>query len=689
MALESHLGEIVLNVTKGWKGTGDGGRRWLRAAAVLAAAALATGPGVAALASGTGGSGAASTLTTPCAVPTGAWPMYQGAPSHAADACSTITPANVATLRPAWFVPTKGVVTATPSVVDGTVYVGDSTGVFYALDRATGAKKWTFDAVGAQSCFLDQTDPHADAHNVGNGEIASSAAVADIDGKRLVYFGGGGTLFALDAASGKCVWAQDSDPAKPASPTQVESSPVVDTSVTPAEVLVGDDDNSSSGVAVTGLMAFDARSGALLWKYEPERDLTLTPAEFGGSDFLTLACGTGAPAPADPHCTSGNVADLPPNNQSFADGCGDVWSSPALDPNFVDPAGDNTFEGSGGAAPAGWFAKPITRTGRPSADGLVVFGTGNCSANPDPATALAHGDYVDNPTIFALDPVSGHRVWNFVAPYNAYDNNTREPGSGDDDFGSSALLATVPAGSVRSSACAASSGFTNLVIEGSKSGYGYGVCEATGRSVWTAQIAQPGQESADSFGSAGGFIGAPALGLRDGRPTAFFTSSIPLPFSNDGIRFPNDGDTNIAHCPGAVLDRLPLLPACPDESILSDPERVLSLHAVDAATGRIDWRAISLPSYGAATYTNGVVFDPMTVGFAEVAYDAQTGLPLWSFPLAASPASATAVTGDGIVLGAGVEDSFGVGVDLPPQLTGIWSFSTAAGIPKISLPSVP
>jgi outer membrane protein assembly factor BamB len=615
--------------------------------------------------------------------------MYQGAPSHAADACSTITPANVASLKPAWFVPTQGVVTATPAVANGSVFVGDSTGAFYAIDQATGSQEWTFDAVGPQSCYLDQPNPHADAHNVGNGEIASSAAVATVGGRSVVYFGGGGTLFALDAASGKCLWAQDSDPAKPTSPTQVESSPVVDTSVTPPEVLVGNDDNSSPGIAVTGLMAFDASSGALLWKYEPERDLTLTPSEFAGSPALTLACGTGAPTPLDPHCAPANVPDLPPNDQSFADGCGDVWSSPALDSKFVDPAGDNTFEGSGGSAPAGWSAKQITASGQPSADGLVVFGTGNCSADPNPAAALAHGDYVDNPTIFALDPVTGRRVWNFVAPYNAYDNNTQEPGAGDDDFGSSALLATVPSMSVPSSVCVSTDGLTNLVIEGSKSGFAYGLCESTGRTVWSAQISQAGQESADSFGSAGGFIGAPALGVRDGRPTVFITSSVPLPFSNDGIRFPGDGDTNITQCPGAVLDQLPLLPACPDESILSDPARLLSLHAVDAATGQVDWRAVSLPSYGAASYTNGVVFDPMTVGFAEVAYDAETGLPLWSFPLAASPASAAAIAGNGIVLGAGVEDTTGLGVALPPQLTGVWSFTTTAGAPNPALPSLP
>jgi outer membrane protein assembly factor BamB len=169
----------------------------------------------------------------------------------------------------------------------------------------------------------------------------------------------------------------------------------------------------------------------------------------------------------------------------------------------------------------------------------------------------------------------------------------------------------------------------------------------------------------------------------------YFTSSIPLPFSNDGVRFPGDGDTNIASCPGPFLNSLPLLPGCPDLSMVNDPSRTFSLHAVDAATGRVDWRAVSLPSYGAASYTNGVLFDPMTTAFAEVAYDAETGLPLWSFPLGAAPASGAAITGNSIVVGAGVSDAVGLastgGAVFPPQATGIWSF-TNTGPPTGSLP---
>lgn len=40
--------------------------------------------------------------------------MYQGDPTRSADACSSLTTANVPGMLPAWFFPTAGDVTATP-----------------------------------------------------------------------------------------------------------------------------------------------------------------------------------------------------------------------------------------------------------------------------------------------------------------------------------------------------------------------------------------------------------------------------------------------------------------------------------------------------------------------------------------------------------------------------------------------
>jgi outer membrane protein assembly factor BamB len=554
-------------------------------------------------------SGAPSSGATPagCAA---AWPMYQHDLSHsAASTCSTIAPLNVSTLLPSWFVHTVGSVTATPSIYGNSVYVGDSTGVFYAIDKATGAVQWTFS--------VTNNSMHIDGHHTGFGLFTSSPAIANVLGPThdpTVFFGGGATLYALNAVSGSPLWYADLDPGAPTSRIEIESSPVLDTSVSPPEVIVGDDDNGGSRIDETGIQAFNAVTGALLWKYEPELDSVLHTLR--GQD------GTG-------------------------DACGDVWSSPALDPLFVDPGGDN----SGG--------QRITQSGRASADGLVVFGTGNCSANPDPATAAKHGDFAVNAGLWGIDARTGERVWSFFEPPNMYDTGSlAEPGGGDDDFGASPLLVHLTGIGAQAS---------TAVIDGNKSGYVYSLNEANGRLLWSTQDSQPGQVAPSLVGSVGGAIGSPALGAIGKTPVVFLTSAIPVPLTNDCFNKPNSGYE--VPC----LDTM--LPACPDVSLASNPLRIVSLHAVNALNGRIIWQGLSLPTYAAATYVNGVVFAPSTIGFSVVAYDAATGLPLWTFPLGAAPASGVSIAGQSIFLGAGTAIESIDGMSLPPQLKGVWSFS--------------
>jgi polyvinyl alcohol dehydrogenase (cytochrome) len=226
----------------------------------------------------------------------GQWPMYAHDPSHtgAATGCpgtSAISASDVSRLRVHWFTAT-GDVTATPAVVDGRVYAGDAQGTFWALDQATGDVDWTFSVAG--------NAVHDDRHQTGFGEFVSSPTVVILPGRHhpTVFVGGGGSLYAIDAVTGRPLWAQDLDPDQPQSAIEAESSPAVDLATSPPEVLIGSDDNGSPGIDVTGLQAFDASTGRLLWKYEPERDRVV-------------------------HSLSGD--------DGKGDACGDVWSSPAID----------------------------------------------------------------------------------------------------------------------------------------------------------------------------------------------------------------------------------------------------------------------------------------------------------------------------------------------------------------------
>jgi outer membrane protein assembly factor BamB len=139
--------------------------------------------------------------------------------------------ASVATLHVDWdfSIPFDGRTdsfSASPSVDDNTVYIGGRNGIFYAI-FATGPLKGTIrwryppvvtpppDACGTTTTPLligGGENPSGDASGPG---IASSAAIVDnVAGHTVVIFGapdptsnrGDGRLWALDTATGQCIW---------------------------------------------------------------------------------------------------------------------------------------------------------------------------------------------------------------------------------------------------------------------------------------------------------------------------------------------------------------------------------------------------------------------------------------------------------------------------------------------------
>jgi outer membrane protein assembly factor BamB len=120
-------------------------------------------------------------------------------------------------------IPGGGQFTASPSVYDNTVYIGSLNGRFYAI-WATGASqgtiRWQYPPTSApppDACGTT-TAPLLIAAGSGNPSgpgIASSAAIVDsVAGHTAVIFGapdpnsngGDGRLWALDAATGQCIW---------------------------------------------------------------------------------------------------------------------------------------------------------------------------------------------------------------------------------------------------------------------------------------------------------------------------------------------------------------------------------------------------------------------------------------------------------------------------------------------------
>jgi polyvinyl alcohol dehydrogenase (cytochrome) len=215
----------------------------------------------------------------------GHWGMYGRTVTRqfSSDCPSPISADTVATLRPTWTfrvpfdVDDQSTFTATPAIVDDVVYAGAWNGVMYALDAADGTIVWetsTQDAPGALYGPIVSSPAVADVVMSGGGPAAET--------RRLVIFGAGPVLYALDAADGGKVWTLDISAGLEGTRAQIESSPVVYDGV----VYVGRDVHNRPGDVVAGvrggMMAVDAATGQLEWFYNSEERLGLPPSGCGG-----------------------------------------------------------------------------------------------------------------------------------------------------------------------------------------------------------------------------------------------------------------------------------------------------------------------------------------------------------------------------------------------------------------------
>ena len=203
------------------------------------------------------------------------WPTYGHDAQHTFHGRTTLTPAVAPRLSKAWFFPTGDAVTATPTVVAGTVYVGSWDTFFYAIDLLSGRLRWRFPldpqpAVSPQPGHLPR-DISSDG-----GMVTSSAWYEPGQGHRpdLIIFAGGFTLYALEARTGHPYWKHryTGQPDRPADPahdsTRIFSSPVV----ADAKVLFGvsaDGDRGRRGYVAAASLT----TGRPVWVRETDVDL--------------------------------------------------------------------------------------------------------------------------------------------------------------------------------------------------------------------------------------------------------------------------------------------------------------------------------------------------------------------------------------------------------------------------------
>jgi polyvinyl alcohol dehydrogenase (cytochrome) len=281
----------------------------------------------------------------------GDWGMYGGnlARTFSTECPTAIEPATARTLAPAWTTQMPRTVTASPVVVGGTVYVGDWGGTMHALRLSDGAERWRYQTAAAPGAYF--------------GPIVSSAAVADVGTaaapRRLVIFGSGARLYAVDAATGSPAWVLDRTAGLAATPVEIESSPVVYGGL----VYVGVDTHghaaADTGGVRGGLLAVDAATGALLREFNPEQG-------------------------------------------QAGQGCGSVWSSPTID----------TVEGTVLVATGNCDAAPSEFTWTRYTESVTALdlhdGHVRWSFQPHPPNQLDH-DFGATPNIITL-PGSGRRL---------------------------------------------------------------------------------------------------------------------------------------------------------------------------------------------------------------------------------------------------------------------------------------
>jgi outer membrane protein assembly factor BamB len=228
------------------------------------------------------------------AAPTSDWPAYLYGPQHPSfGASAAITSANVGSLVKQWTfkgaAPTMtgqpGPAFAASPTVSGTrVYIGSNTGVFYALDRTTGAIVWSrfLGFVTAKTCNA-------------RGITATATVAADpVSGAPVVYVSGGdGYLYALSAATGAVRWR--SVIAIPSS-TQNDYYDWSSPTVANGSVYIGMSSQCDAPLVRAGVKKYDQATGALQATYYS------TPAGTVGASVWSSVAATGTAAFA----TTGN-----------------------------------------------------------------------------------------------------------------------------------------------------------------------------------------------------------------------------------------------------------------------------------------------------------------------------------------------------------------------------------------------
>lgn len=227
----------------------------------------------------------------------GDWPVAQGnlQSTRAAATSSPINASTIKQLKVAWTTPITasggfGGITATPVIIDGTIYYQDMQSNVFALDAATGKEIWRRD------------------YNVGNN---GPDGVAVAYGMVFAATGDTSTAFALDAKTGKEIWSaklsNNDFECIDMAPAVYDNTVYISTN--PNNTTFGNYRGGARGI----VWALDAASGKTLWSFDTATD------NLWGNPRLNSGAGLWYPPSFDEagnmYLGTGNAAPYPGNAQ--------------------------------------------------------------------------------------------------------------------------------------------------------------------------------------------------------------------------------------------------------------------------------------------------------------------------------------------------------------------------------------
>lgn len=237
-----------------------------------------------------------------------AWDVYHSSPTvvdgtiYIGGADGRIYAIAAADGKERWHFQTGHVVRATPSVSHGTVFCGSFDGNVYALDAATGAQRWRVDTraegmpwnsvqgscaveagnvfVGSRSGFLYCIDGVTGAVRWQHGHQGSWVPSSPAVANGRVYIGqsDGSKVAAVDASGGE-LWVFDA-------PAETFASPALAGDV----LYVACNDNYDMH-GKGWLCSLEAKSGRMIWKLEFPASVWSSPVVAGDTVYVGCADG--------------------------------------------------------------------------------------------------------------------------------------------------------------------------------------------------------------------------------------------------------------------------------------------------------------------------------------------------------------------------------------------------------------